>query len=98
MITGNVHTLVGRSLQELQDLQGPVLSCLKKGDQPDANSSRSPPPHTRCLIQQWDQLVLKDGVVRRQFKDKKGTARILRQNCILVLLEVTWEGRKQWHD
>ena len=37
MITGNVHTQVGRSLQELRDLQvqdsyiGPVLRCLEKG-------------------------------------------------------------------
>ena len=45
MITCNVHTLVGRLLQELRDLQaqdsyiGPVLRCLKKGYQPDINSS-----------------------------------------------------------
>ena len=83
MITGNVHTLVGRSLRELRDLQmqdsyiGLVLRCLEKGNQPDVNSSRSLPSHTRRLIQQWDQLVLKDGVVWRQFEDKEGMTRIL---------------------
>ena len=83
MIIGNVHTLVGRSLQELRDFQvqdsyiGPVLRCLEKGNQSEVNSSRSLPPHTRGLIQQWDQLVLKDGVVWRQFEDKEGTTSIL---------------------
>ena len=49
IVTGNIHTLVGRSLQELKDLQvqdthiGPVLCCLEKGEQPDTNSSRSLP-------------------------------------------------------
>ena len=83
IITGNVHTLVGRSLQELQELQvqdthiGPVLRWLEKGEQPDTNNSRSLPPHTRRLIQQWDQLVLKDGVMWRRFEDKEGTTSIL---------------------
>ena len=69
IVTGNIHTLIERSLQELKDLQvqdthiGPVLRCLEKGEQSDTHSSRSPPPHTRRLIQQWDQVVLKDGVM-----------------------------------
>ena len=36
IITGNIHTLIGRSLQQLKELQvqdthiGPVLRCLEK--------------------------------------------------------------------
>ena len=83
IIAGNIHTLIGRSLQELKQLQvqdthiGPVLCCLEKGEQPDTNNSRSLSPHTRRLIQQWDQLVLKDGVMWRRFEDKEGTTSIL---------------------
>ena len=56
---------------------GPVLRCLEKGEWPDTNNSRSLPPHTRRLIQQWDQLVLKDEVMWGRFEDKEGTASIL---------------------
>ena len=69
IITGNVHTLVGRSLQELRDLQlndpqiGPVLRDLEQQKTPGVTKTRSQPPHLRRLIQQWNQLQVKDGVV-----------------------------------
>ena len=83
IITGNVHTLVGRPLQELRDLQlsdshiGPVLKDLEQQKTPDTVNTRSQPPHTRRLIQQWRQLLVKDGVMWRQFQNTDGTPEIL---------------------
>ena len=75
IITGNVHTLAGRSLQELRDLQlsdpyiGPVLKDLEQWRTPDTTTTRSQPPHLRRLIQQWKQLQIRDGVLWRQFQN-----------------------------
>ena len=83
IITGNVHTLVGRPLQELRDLQlsdshiGPVLKDLEQQKTPDTVNTRSQPPHTRRLIQQWRQLLVKDGVMWRLFQNTDGTPEIL---------------------
>ena len=83
IVTGNVHTFVGRSLQELRDLQlndlyiGPVFGDLEQLKSPDATNTKSQPPHTRRLIQQRKQLLVKDGVMWRQFQSTDGTPEIL---------------------
>jgi len=62
----NIHTLIGRSPQELRDSQlndlhiGPVLKDLEQQKAPDTTSNRSQPPHTRRLVQQWKQLMVKN--------------------------------------
>ena len=85
-ISGHVSTLVGKSLGDLRDLQlhdpciGPVLRCLELDESLDDNNTRTQPPHTRCLLQQRKQLVVKDGVLWRQFEDPEMCIQVMQQS------------------
>lgn len=72
---------LGFSPQDIRKLQledwtiGPVLSYVEQDKEPDHNITSSQPPGIRCLLQQWRQLELKDGILWRQFLASDNTIR-----------------------
>ena len=67
------HCFPGTSDEEMRKLQlddpviGPVLRHLQDGQQPDGNTCRSQSPPTRRLLEQWQRLELRNGVLGRRF-------------------------------
>ena len=68
-----VHCFPGTSDEEMRKLQlddpviGPVLRHLQDGQQHDGNTCRSQSPQTRWLLEQWQRLELRNGVLGRRF-------------------------------
>ena len=79
----NTIHLQGHSLEQLRETQltdpivGPVLRAKGADNKPDPEERRSLPLEMRRLFQQWDQLLLKDGVLWRIFEDEAGSSRHL---------------------
>jgi len=47
---------------------GPVLRAKEEGTPPIAELTTASNHHTRQLVQQWDQLVIKDGILHCNFE------------------------------
>ena len=56
-----------REVQSADPMIGPVLRAKEAGTPPTAEFTTASNHHTRQLVQQWDQLVIKDGILYRKF-------------------------------
>ena len=65
-----------RESQLADDSIGPLLQGMEEGQKPLAtsSSSRVKGPAYRRLLQMWDQLVVRDGLLFRQFEDTSGSS------------------------
>ena len=67
------NLLCGYSPDQLRDMQlldsyiGQVLRCKEQEEQPSANFLKTQPVPYRRLIQQWEQLVVNNGILYRQY-------------------------------
>ena len=69
-----------KSIREVQLTDatiGPVLRAKEEGKPPTAELTTASNHHTCQLVQQWDQLTIKDGVLYRNFKSNDGTKHTL---------------------
>ena len=79
----NTIHLQGHSMEQLRETQltdpivGPVLRAKEADNKPDPEERRSIPLEMRRLFQQWDQLLLKDGILWQIFEDEAGSSRHL---------------------
>ena len=83
LTVGAIQSLGARSPEHLRDAQladpiiRPVLQAKEEEDSPDAEATRSYPPATRRLLQQWSQLRIKDKVLWRLFESEDGSSQHL---------------------
>eukprot|EP00731_Ephydatia_muelleri_P011153 Em0006g47a len=78
----NVNTLLGLVVSERsiyttasapgQEYIGPVYQAMQDGSKPGPETTQGGSRELLQLIEQWDQLTLKDGVLYRQHEDAKG--------------------------
>ncbi|XP_065902263.1 uncharacterized protein [Dysidea avara] len=67
------NTSCGYSPQQLRSMQldddciGQILRAKEQEQQPSTNFAKSQPISFRRLLQQWDQLIIHDGVLYRLF-------------------------------
>ncbi len=52
---------------------GPVLRAKKAGEKPDPDQVKAMSLHGRRLLQLWDQLMLKDQLLWRQYENPRGS-------------------------
>ena len=67
-----------REVQLADPIIGPVLRAKEEGKPPTAELTTASNYHTRQLVQQWDQLTIKDGILYRNFESNDGTKHTLR--------------------
>lgn len=73
----------GYSLKDLRDMQmedkdiGPILGWLETGEKPTSNILTLHSLATRHFVQSWDALVLKNGILMRNFHKKDGSGSFL---------------------
>ena len=90
-----------REVQLTDAMIGSVLRAKEQGKPPTAELTTASNHHTCQLVQQWDQLTIKDGVLYRNFESNVGTKHTLQmfipsQLQEKVLREVH-EGRLSGH-
>ena len=72
-VTTGMVMIEGRSVGEVRKLQeedptiGPILSALVRDDKPSPDYAKGQSPEFRKLVQIWDQLCLKDGLLWRRY-------------------------------
>ena len=60
--------------QQLQDeVVGPVLQAREKNCRPTTQFLKTQKPESRRLLQQYNQLIVKNGQLWRVFEDSRGT-------------------------
>ena len=76
---GDIATVLPRiSREELRQSQlrdvgiGHVLQAKERGENPPAKNIKGKCLEAKRLVQLWDQLVVKDGLLWRQYEDKDG--------------------------
>jgi len=62
-----------REVQLADPTIGPVLRAKEEGTPPIAELTTASDHHSRQLVQQWDQLVIKDWILYRNFESSDGT-------------------------
>ena len=73
------QSLEGHTREELRQLQqkdpsvGPILRDLETHQKPTPDEAKSMSNNARRLVQMWDQLEMKDGLLWRNFEDHGGT-------------------------
>ena len=65
----------------------PVLRAKEEGKLPTAELTTASNHHTHQLVQQWDQITIKDGIFYRNFESNGGTKHILQMIILLQLQE-----------
>ena len=66
------RTTTVRKKQLEDDIVGPILKALEIQNKPDLQTLKGGPRETYQLAQLWDQLVLKEGILYRQFEEDNG--------------------------
>ena len=61
-----------QQLQQEDDVIGPIHQALSQGARPNPADIKGKPREFAELVQQWDQLVLRNNVVHRRYEDAVG--------------------------
>ena len=63
-----------RKVQLVDTMIGPILRAKEAGILPTPELTNTSNHHTRQLVQQWEQLVVRDGILYRNFKSTDGAS------------------------
>ena len=77
MITLSQSSRPAESVREVQladTMMGPILRAKEAGTLPTPQLTNASNHHTRQLVQQWEQLVVRDGVLYRNFESTDGAS------------------------
>ena len=66
-----------REAQMHDDIVGPILQGKERKVKPSKEEAKSKPPMYRRLLQLWDQLILVEGVLWRQYQSSNGQSSLL---------------------
>ena len=74
-ILQSVPNAIGDSIRDVQladPILGPLLRGKEMGEKPNSTQLGNPSPSSRRLLQLWEQLVVADKVLCRQFESRQG--------------------------